>query len=154
MHEDFRNYVEELLANQPCPVDTWIHLQNCPKCSQELEALRKLSGLFLRGASEAPEQDPLFYTGVQARIAHLYRQSPWRVFLETGWAKRLVLTCLACTGLIAFYLFQISSEEYNGQTVSRAADLTGLEPAERRAQRDAVLVNFVLDSKPADETNH
>ncbi len=154
MHEDCRNYVEELLANQPCPINTWIHLQSCPKCSQELEALRKLSGLFSGGSLETPVPDPLFYTRVQAHIECLRWQSPWHVFFYTGWAKRLVLTCLACTSLIAAYLFSASSEEYTRRAVSDRSDLTSLQTSDQQLQRDAVLVNFVVDSKSVDETDH
>ena len=146
MHEDFRNYVEELLANQPCPIDTWIHLRNCPKCSQELAALRRLSCLLPRGPEEPPEQDPLFYARVQSRIAHLRRRSPWRVFLGTSFAKRLVLTCLACTGLLAVYLYRVSSEEYAAQSAFSRTDFASPETADRQTQRDAVLVNFAMDS--------
>jgi hypothetical protein len=148
MHEDFRNYVEELLANRPCPIDTWIHLRNCPKCSQELETLQKVSRLFPDIPFERVEPDPLFYTRVQARIERLRWQSPWHVFPDTGLAKRLVLACLACTGLLAAYLFGVSSENSTAQPLSRPADLTSPELADRETQRNAVLVNFVVDSKP------
>jgi hypothetical protein len=151
MHEDFRNYVEELLANQPCPIDTWIHLQSCPQRSQELEALRKVSGLFSRGPQDQPEPDPFFYAWVQVRIAHLRLPSPWCVFLDSSFAKCLVLTCLACIRLLAAYLFSSSSEEYKAPAAFRAAHFTSLEPSDPSAQRDAVLVNFAVDSRPVDD---
>ena len=152
MHEEVRNYVEELLANHPCPMETWIHLQSCPKCSRKLEALRKSSSVFSRDPFETPEPDSLFYARVQARIEFMRCQSPWRIFLDTNFAKRLVLACLACTGLLAAYLLNVSLEEYNTAVTSRTIKFTNPE-ADPQTLRDAVLVNFVVNSMPVNEPN-
>lgn len=90
---------------------------------------------------------------MQARIERLRWHSPRHVLLSTSWAKRLVLTGLAGTGLMAIYLLSVSSEEYPATAVSPATNLTKLDSHDRQAQRDAVLMNFAVDSKSVDETS-
>jgi hypothetical protein len=151
MHQEIRNYIEELLSNQPCPIDTWIHLQSCLKCSQELEALRKVSGLLPHRSFEL-EPNSLFYARVQARVVHLRLQSPWHAFLDSDWANRLGLTGLACLSLFAIYLFGLTFKENQMPAGVRPIDVTLLEPDNSPAQRDAVLVNLIVDSRSIDNS--
>ena len=151
MHDDVRNYVEELLTNEPCPIDTWIHLMSCPKCSRDLEALRKVSAMFHRNQFVVSQEDPLFYQRVQTRIAQMRIQSPWGVFLQRGLAKRLALACLACTGFLV-YLWSTDPAESDVVTREGARSLFHAKTLDQQAQRDAVLANFVMD-QTADAIN-
>src|SRR5262245_43052975 len=90
MHEPVIGRLEEYLAGGGPFAEVEEHLKHCAHCRTELEAMKIQSSLF-RSLRAPQEIDPSagFYARVMNRIETQARPSPWSLFGESVFAKRL-----------------------------------------------------------------
>ena len=90
MHEPVIARLEECLSGGGPFSDVEEHLKNCANCRTEVEAMRMQSALFR--SLRAPHDIDLaagFYARVMNRVETQVRPSPWSLFGESIFAKRL-----------------------------------------------------------------
>jgi anti-sigma factor RsiW len=124
------------------------HLKSCDACREEVKLLETQSALFnaLR-APATPEVSAGFYARVMNRV-ETQRPSPWSLFGESLFAKRLVYA--SATLLILIGTFVVSSSSEGAMEVAEMPEviLAGhgdMEPVRMenpQRDRDAVLVNL------------
>jgi anti-sigma factor RsiW len=90
MHEPVIGRLEEYLSGGGPFAEVEEHLKNCAYCRTELEAMQMQSALF-RSLRAPQEIDPSagFYARVMNRVETQARPSPWSLFGESVFAKRL-----------------------------------------------------------------
>ena len=90
MHEPVVSRLEELLNGDGPFTDVETHLKDCASCRKDVEAMQMQSALFrsLRAPREV-EPDGAFYARVMNRIESQQKPSPWSLFGESLFAKRL-----------------------------------------------------------------
>jgi anti-sigma factor RsiW len=112
MHEPVRGRLEEYLRDGVF-ADVEEHLRKCEGCRSEVNAMRAQAGLFK--AIKPPsglEPDPRFYARVMNRIETDLKPSPWSLFGESLFAKRLAYASFTFLVLIGTVL--VSSSETEG----------------------------------------
>jgi anti-sigma factor RsiW len=78
------------------------HLAECAECRRMVEELQNQAGLMrVLRAPEGTAPNPGFYGRVVNRIDAQRRGSPWSIFLEPAFARRLVFASLALFILMA-----------------------------------------------------
>ncbi len=89
------------------------HLQECPECRQEVQAMREMSDLFSSLRSpEPPIPAPGFYARVSNRIEAQRSPSFWGAFLEPVFGKRLALASLLLLATLGTVLMSRETDEY------------------------------------------
>jgi anti-sigma factor RsiW len=129
------------------------HLDECEECRELVGLLREQSELF--GSLRAPEEEmspaPGFYARVMDRIEAQSARSPWSIFIEPLFARRLVYASLAMAALLAFAAIRSPEEAAEVASVDAAVILGNIESGplveaadeNPRRDRDAVLVKLV-----------
>lgn len=90
MHEPVVSRLEDILNGDGPFADVEAHLKNCADCRKDVDAMRMQAALFrsLRAPREV-EPDGVFYARVMNRIEGQQKPSPWSLFGESLFAKRL-----------------------------------------------------------------
>jgi predicted anti-sigma-YlaC factor YlaD len=149
MHEPVKSRLEEYLRGGARFADVDEHLKNCEGCRNEVNAMRAQSELFR--AVKAPvnmEPGAGFYARVMNRIETEAKPSPWSLFGESLFAKRLVYA--SATFLVLLGTFLVSSTETDNPMAGSAAEMIlagqqDLEPVtmeDPQKDREVVLVNL------------
>ena len=90
MHEPVVSRLEDILNGGGPYADVETHLKDCADCRKQVDAMRMQSALMrsLRAPREV-EPDGAFYARVMNRIDTQQKPSPWSLFGESLFAKRL-----------------------------------------------------------------
>lgn len=120
MHEPVIGRLEEYLGGGGPFADVEEHLNKCPGCREELDAMRMQSSLFQ--ALRAPREVELpagFYARVINQIDTQSKPSIWSVFGESLFAKRLAY--VSATFLILLGSVLVSSTTQTAEPLAEAA---------------------------------
>jgi predicted anti-sigma-YlaC factor YlaD len=151
MHEPVRGRLEGYLRAGSGYADVEEHLRNCEGCRNEVNAMRAQAGLFK--AIQPPsgiEPGPGFYARVMNRVETDLKPSPWSLFGDSLFAKRLAYASV--TFLVLMGTVLVSSTESEDMVAAETTPeviLAGEHwPAQRvsmddlQRDREVVLVNL------------
>lgn len=159
MHGFIRDQLEDLLTAEPPTArlprgnanydtnEATKHLNACPECSCEFEAIRAHSALLrtLRPPQEEIEPAAGFYARVMQRIEEGTKDSIWSVFVYSPFGKRLAYASLAIAALLSTYVVSLEARDghLGGENIV-AQQVNGEAPCfgTKAQQRDEVLTNF------------
>ncbi len=149
MHDSVIRRLEEYLSGSGPFAEVEEHLKNCANCRREMEAMQTQSALFrsLRAPAEM-ELSAGFYARVMNRVETQARPSPWSLFGESIFAKRLAYASAMFLVLLGSVLVTSSEPEeplaaaaperiFAGE--SRPMPITMENPQQ---DRDVILVNL------------
>lgn len=149
MHEPVRRRLEEFLRGGSGFADVESHLSHCEGCRREVESMRAQAELFR--ALRAPaglEPGAGFYARVMNRIETGTRPSPWSLFGESLFAKRLVYASATFLVLLGTMLLSSTREDDLAAGGSPELILAGHEDPEpvlmvdQQKDREVILVNL------------
>ncbi len=112
MHEPVIRRLEEYLCGSGPFAEVEEHLKNCANCRTEMEAMQMQSALFR--SLRAPREVDLsagFYARVMNRVETQSRPSPWSLFGESMFAKRLAYASALFLVLLGSVLVTSSDPE-------------------------------------------
>ncbi len=147
MHEPVIRHLEEFLCGSGPFAEVEEHLKNCANCRIELEAMQRQSSLFqsLRVPREV-EQSAGFYARVMTRVETQARPSPWSLFGESIFAKRLAYASAMFLVLLGSVLVTSSEPEELAAAPERIfageAHPTPVTMENPQQDRDVVLVTL------------
>jgi len=149
MHEPVIGRLEEYLAGGGPFAEVEEHLKNCAHCRTEVEAMQVQSALF-RSLRSAQEIDPVagFYARVLSRIETQARPSPWSLFGESIFAKRLAYASAMFLVLLASVLVTSTERDETlagtapEQIIAGEAHPTPVTMENPQQDRDVVLVTL------------
>jgi anti-sigma factor RsiW len=149
MHEPVIGRLEEYLGGDGRFPEVEEHLKNCASCRTEVEAMQMQSALFR--SLRAPREIDLpagFYARVMDRVETQARPSPWSLFGESIFAKRLAYASAMFLVLLGSVLVTSTDREEPLAGAAPESILAGeahpvpvtMENPQR--DRDVVLVNL------------
>ena len=146
MHEPVKSRLEDYLDGQRfAEVDE--HLKACDACRSEVKALEMQSAMFRMLRAQAAEPAPGFYARVINRV-ETQRPSPWSLFGESLFAKRLIYASATLLVLMGTFVVSSSSEMEVDVAETPEVILAGqdtMQPVsmvDQQRDRDVVLVNL------------
>ena len=149
MHEPVKGRLEEYLRGGDF-ADVEEHLRTCEGCRNEVSFMKAQSSLF--GVFRAPagvEPSPGFYARVMNRVETEVKPSPWSLFGESLFAKRLAYASV--TFLVLLGSFFVSSTQSSDDFLAENAPESILageqmpEPVnmqDSQRDREVILVNL------------
>jgi anti-sigma factor RsiW len=149
MHEPVKGNLEGYLRGGSWPAGTEEHLSHCEECRKEVDAMRAQTALF-RALKPSAEIEPAagFYARVMNRIETQARPSPWSLFGESLFAKRLVYA--SATFLVLLGTVFVSSTQTGEDAVAGGPEVVlaghyAPEPVsmdDPQKDREVILVNL------------
>jgi len=120
MHEPVKGHLEEYLDGEGPFPDVEAHLRSCEACRKELDGMLALQRSLRILRPEQPVDAPRnFYSGVMNRIETQTRPSPWALFADSLFARRLGYASAAFLVLLGTFL--VSSATDPAQSVAASA---------------------------------
>jgi anti-sigma factor RsiW len=149
MHEPVIARLEEYLGGSGTFPEVEEHLKKCAGCRTEVEAMKRHSALFrsLRAADEM-ELPAGFYARVMNRVETQTAPSPWSLFGESIFAKRLAYASAMFLVLLGSMLMtSTETEEAFAHTaperiLAGESDPVPVTMENPQRDRDVVLVNL------------
>jgi|WetSurMetagenome_2_1015567.scaffolds.fasta_scaffold233927_2 anti-sigma factor RsiW len=156
MHQPMEDGLEDLLSGRVASeraIALESHIASCAECRAAVDAMRE-QAVWLRSLKAPDEVSPTpgFYARVMQNIESQSSSSPWSVFLEPVFARRLAFASLALFVLLSSAIWKTDQDqavvESGPINILAGEQMPPATGEDQQRDREVVLVNLATYNAP------